>query len=305
MGQNQSTSVTDVTDVVMQSATNFVTQNSTNSLASESNTNDFELNILAGETVTGDCLTNVDQSITANQNVTVMAQAQNLMDFQNTLNTIIDNTLAQQNTAVNGLLASAFSNQSSSTDIQNTLHQTITTNVTNDNMTACNAVLSDINQKIINIGPNGTFTCPPGGSTPTIQSIAASQTAQCYSNAIQNALMQNTNIANAVNNANNSNSSTNTGVPTSLADLLGFSGLSPTTMIYLGFFILIMIIVYKYMGSSSSSSQTLPPFIPSPMPPIPPMFYPPSPPIEQSFPNFPTSIQPSTNATEIPLQMSS
>ena len=251
MGPRQSTSIKSVTDILMQNSTNYVNNNTTQSLASESNTNSFTL--ATGPDSEVDCNVIVGQSITAEQDTKVMAKVQNATELQNKLNGIIDNTLQQQQSSVNGFLATAFGSQSSSTDIQNTMHTIINTNVTENDVTSCNAVLDNLNTGQLLI--NHKLICSPGGSIGAMQSIVSDQVAQCFSDKITTALMTNTNIANAVNNANNSQSTKNTGVPTSLADLIGLGGLNPTTLMYFGIFIIILMIAYKFLGPSPSFSS--------------------------------------------------
>ncbi len=257
MGSNQSSSNKSLTDIMMENSTNYVSQNTTQQSASNINTNDLTINILPGTTVNGDCYTSSDQSITSDQKATVVAKIQNVEELKNSLKGIVDNTLSQQQTSVNGFMATAFGNQKSSTEIQNNLHTIIDTNVTNENVITCNAILDNLNKKILNLGgPNSTLNCGPGEHIGTVQSIVSTQVAQCYADVLTKALMSNSNIADAVNKADIAQSSKNEGF--SLANLLGF-GMDPTTMFYVAIFILIILFAYKFIGGSSNLNQILPP----------------------------------------------
>ena len=247
MGANQSNEVKQLTSVTSKNITNLVNNNTTSASASNTNTNSFTFE---NEGTIKGCNLKLGQKITANQTVKVQSKITSAADLQNQLKMAVDNTMKQGNTAVNGFLSTAFSNQKSSVDIQNILNSTIENNVTNDNVTQCNAILDNANLgKIIN---KGTIKCGPNGSINNPQEIISTQMVECYSDALNSALMKNELIAKAVNNVAQDNSSKNAGVAEAITAIT--SGLM---MPFIILFVIILIIGMIMYFMSSGKKQTI------------------------------------------------
>ena len=247
MGANQSNVVKQLTSVTSKNITNLVNKNTTSASASNTNTNSFTFE---NEGTIKGCNLKIGQKITSNQTVKVQSKITSAADLQNQLKMAVDNTMKQGNAAVSGFLSTAFSNQKSDVDIQNILNTTIENNVTNDNVTQCNAILDNANLgKIIN---KGIIECEPGESIENPQEIISSQLVECYSDALNKALMKNELIAKAVNNVAQDNSSKNAGVAEAISAIT--SGLMMPLIIL---FVIILIIGMVMYFMSSGKKQTI------------------------------------------------
>jgi hypothetical protein len=154
---------------------------------------------MTGATIRGACDFSTMQSIKADQNAQTIAKVESLSDFKNDLKAIAENTMKSQDSMVSGMLSTAFgNNQDSNIDVTTIIRNEIEQNVTNENMTECNAILDNANKGVL-ILKGATIDCTEGTANfGRAQDIISSQVASCYSDALTTALMQNSQIAEAV-----------------------------------------------------------------------------------------------------------
>ena len=208
MGSSQSSEVKQLTDITNKVMTNIVNTNTTKASATSNNKNTFKLVIGPKGSITN-CNLKLGQTINASQNLKVMAKVSTVNELKSMLSSAVDNAVSQNNQAVNGFLSTAFNNQKSNTDIKNILKNEINNNITNENLTECNAVIDNLNQGELEI--NGKWDCASMGPIEANQSVVSAQVVECFADALQQAVMSNQSIADAVNKAEQKNISENQG----------------------------------------------------------------------------------------------
>ena len=251
MGSNQSSQVNQTTEILNKSVTNMVNTNIVKVGASNSNVNSFEFTTGPRSDIKN-CSINLGQKINASQKVKVMSQVSSVNDMKSMLKSSIDNAASQSNSATSGFLSTAFNNQKSNTEITNILKNEIENNITNENLTECNALIDNINKGKLEF--NGKWDCGKLGQININQEIVSAQVVECFANAAQEAIMQNANIADAVNKAEQANTSKVGGVAELASAIMG-----PYAMIVIAIVIAmvvaipLLIFAFKSGGSKSNN----------------------------------------------------
>jgi len=249
MGANQSSSVKQVTDITNRSITNV--KNTSRITANTKNTNKNTFSLYIGPNGNLDCETiSLGQKINATQNVSVSQKISSTNEMKTLLKSAVDNAVEQNNKSVNGFLSTAFNNQKSNTEITNILKNEIENNITNENVTECNSILDNANEGKIEI--YGTMKCRTLNNP---QEIISEQLVNCFQDALQQAVMNNTNIADAVNKTKQANTSENKGVAELASALLG-----PYAMIIIaiviGLVVFIPLLIWSFGGSKGITDVT-------------------------------------------------
>ena len=251
MGSNQSSQLKQTTEILNKSVTNMVNTNIVKAGASNSNVNSFEFTTGPRSDIKN-CSINLGQKINASQKVKVMSQVSSVNDMKSMLKSSIDNAASQSNSATSGFLSTAFNNQKSNTEITNILKNEIENNITNENLTECNALIDNINKGKLEF--NGKWDCGKLGQININQEIVSAQVVECFANAAQEAIMQNANIADAVNKAEQANTSKVGGVAELASAIMG-----PYAMIVIAIVIAmvvaipLLIFAFKSGGSKSNN----------------------------------------------------
>jgi hypothetical protein len=249
MGSSQSTQVKQTTEILNKSVTNIVNTNKMSANAKSTNVNTFRFEI--GEKGDVECDTfDLSQRIKADQTVKVASKVANAAEMKTLLKSSVDNASKQSNEAVNGFLSTAFNNQKSNTEITNILKNEIENNITNENVTECNAIIDNANNGVILI--RGKMKCKDFKAP---QEIISQQYLECFAEAASDAIMNNEAIAAAVNKAESSNTSKNAGAAELVSSFMG-----PYAMIIIAVIISIVVILglimYFVLGSSSTTTET-------------------------------------------------
>lgn len=233
MGSNQSSQLKQTTEILNKSVTNVVNTNIVKANAANSNVNSYEF---INEGDIKNCSYRLGQKINASQKVKVMTKVSNLTDMKTMLKSAVDNATSQNNEATSGFLSTAFNNQKSNTEINNILKNEIENNITTENLTECNGVIDNLNKGIyVN---KGKWDCGQQGEIRIDQDIVSNQVVECFSEALQQALMQNENIADAVNKSTQSNTSKIGGISEAISAVLG-----PYAMIIIAIIIAMVIAI--------------------------------------------------------------
>jgi hypothetical protein len=255
MGASQSSSVTQVNDILNESITEIVNQNTTSASARNTNVNSFTLkNGPTGKII--NCNFNLGQKINATQAVKVMAKITSTQELANTLNSAVDTAMEKNQESVNGFLSTAFTNQESTTDIKNILKNTIQNNITNTNLTECNAILDNANNGLIE--NDGLIDCSEGGQINNPQEIISDQLVMCFSEALTEALLKNENISKAKTTLEESQTSKNTGLDGVISAIFSMWGIIGIVVIV----VVIGVILYfantaKAVAKTAVSAATL------------------------------------------------
>jgi len=251
MGANQSAQLKQTTEVLNKSVTNIVNTNTTKANATQSNTNRYSIELGEGSELNCKEI-NLNQKIQSDQKLKVQAKISNVSDLKTMLKSAVDNATQQNNASANGFLTTAFNNQKSNTEINNILKNEIENNITTENLTECNAVIDNLNEGKLTLKKNAKINCDVFRSP---QEIATNQLVECYADAIQQALMQNENIASAVNKSTQSNKSENKGAAELVNAVMGpYAMIIIAVIVALVIFIPLIIFAFKSGGSSESVS---------------------------------------------------
>lgn len=239
MGSNQSSSITDVTNVLSQNMTNLIIKQSQNLSETQILTN--SINVVFGpRSYIQNCGLISNQTLKGGQIVSAVAQYQSTSDIVNLMKNSIDATLAQSQKAVSDFLSTTFGNQESNANIQSTLNEIIETNVTNDNTSNIIQTASDLSSG--NFTFEGTFICAPGQTINISQTEIANQFINSVMGLMSSALMTNTQIANAVNKLDQTQASKNTGIGDAISKVLSSLGL------FILLPIAIIVLIFLLMG---------------------------------------------------------
>ena len=242
MGSNQSSSISEVTNVVSQNMTNLVIEQAQN--LSESQILTDSINIIFGPTsVVNNCGLVSNQTIKGGQVVSAVAQYQSTSSIVNLMTSSISATLAQSQNAVSDFLSTTFGNEQSNANINNSLNELIDTNVTNKNTST---ILENTSNLLSgNFTLDGTFNCGPGQSINISQTQVSTQFVNSVMGLLTSTLMKNAQIAKTVNDANQTQASKNAGIGDAISKVLSS----------LGMFILlpiaILVLIFLLMGGLS------------------------------------------------------
>jgi hypothetical protein len=214
MGANQSSQMTDVTNVVQNSVMNIV--NKQQQTTSTDTTNAQSINITIGSS-TG-CSYTTNQSINSSGVTDAISTFNSKDKIATMMKAAVSASVASEQSSVNGFLALAFNNQESNEDIQSNLNTTIDENVTDDNVQSLIATAQNIQQGNFNIG---SITCTPGQPGLTIdQTMVVKEYAKQVTGIISEVMMKNTAIATAVSKEASTQTSKNKGVASLISGLM-------------------------------------------------------------------------------------
>jgi hypothetical protein len=250
MGSNQSSTVKQTTEILNKSMTNIVNKNTVSASAKNTNTNSFEI-ITGPRSDISNCSLRLGQKINASQQLKVMAKVSSTNEMKAMLKSAVDNATAQNNEATSGFLSTAFNNQKSNTEINNILKNEIENNITNENLTECNGLIDNINNGRLEI--NGKWNCGEQGPIVIDQDLVSSQVVECFANAAQEAIMQNQNIADAVNKAEQANTSKVGGAAELASAIMG-----PYAMIVIAIVIAMVVAIPLLIWSFKSGGSSTP-----------------------------------------------
>ena len=129
----------------------------------------------------------------------------------------IDQTAKSEQEAVNDFLSLGLNSQGDSKSLVTDITTIIETNIKNENLTSCNAVIDNINDGKLKI--TGNLDCPTGLNIA--QQIASDQLAECISETLIDVLLANETINEAVQNMNSKQKAENKGITDFLKNLIG------------------------------------------------------------------------------------
>lgn len=239
MGSKQSSEVKQSTEILNKNVVNVVTKNVNKAGAANNNNNSFEL-ITGPKSDIKNCSLNIGQRINASQQIKAMSKATSLADMQSTMKSAIDSAMSQSSEATNSFLSTAFNDQKNKSEITAIMKNEVEQNVTTENLTECNGIIDNINQGRLEF--NGKWDCGKQGNITVNQEILTAQVVECYSDAIQEALMKNSSIADAVNKAEQRAKSTNTGIGEAVSSILS-SFMGPYAMIIIAIVIAMVVAI--------------------------------------------------------------
>ena len=249
MGSSQSSQIKQTTEILNKSVTNIVNTNKMSANAKSTNVNTFKFEI--GEKGDVECDTfDLSQRIKSDQSVKVASKVSNAAEMKTLLKSAVDNAMQQNNTAVNGFLSTAFNNQKSNTEITNILKNEIENNITNENVTECNAIIDNANNGTILI--RGKMKCKDF-SAP--QEIISQQYLECFAEAASDAIMNNASINDAVTKVEQKNKSENKGAAELLSAFMGpYAMIIIAVIVALVIAIPLLIFAFKSGGSDEAVS---------------------------------------------------
>lgn len=140
MGNSQSIVTDIVNNFTMSTTTDFVSKNVMNQSVDSTNIQDMTINI----GIADGCPIDASQKIKSKISVKSELDTQQVKDLQQKLEANLENALSQNSKMINGLAAMTGGNsQDVSASIRNTIHQSIQTRVTSENI--MNQAMSSIN----------------------------------------------------------------------------------------------------------------------------------------------------------------
>lgn len=255
MGNSQVSVVKAVVNAVNETTTNVRNTSITDGKATALNRNTLFLEL--GPTGEINCTSNIGQNITVDQNLKVLSKFESVTDLQNLLNTIVDQTVENKQTAVNDFLSIGVNSQVSKQDLITNIKNSITNNITNENITRCNAVVDNINDAKIII--NGKINCPPGGTLNITQDILATQQVSCISESLFSAALTNQSIADIVQKATTDQDAANKGIFSLCNGLFLYIAIGVGSIILIA---IIAAIIFAVIKMNSRKSSTKPSSIP-------------------------------------------
>ena len=206
MGGNQSSDIKSITSILSQQTTNIMTKNGQNASSDLKVVQSIKVSV-GGNLI--NCGFNTTQTINATQTLLSVVTLQSSSDITATMTAAVQNTMASSQSAIQSFLATAFSNQQSSQDIENRMSQIITNNVSTSNITE---ILNRID--ILQKGEfvfKGNIDCK-GQDMNLNQDSIVTQFTSMIVNATTDALMKDTTISDAVNKLTNDQSIVQKGV---------------------------------------------------------------------------------------------
>jgi len=240
MGNKQSSSLRALYKSINKSMTNIVNTAATSNSGVTVNRNFFKLKI------SGDVQCNIDvgQFITANQVVKTVSKFQSTTDIQTLMKNAVEQTAKNDQKAVNDFLSLGFNSQKTSTELVTDITNIIDTNIRNENLTSCNAVIDNINNGELEI--TGNLGCPTGINIA--QAIASDQLAECISTTLIDIILANAQINEAVQTMENKQSAENKGITDFLKGLI-------VPLIIIGVIIVLVIIAKNVLTKPPQSSM--------------------------------------------------
>jgi len=221
--------------------TNIVNEAATSNAGVTVNRNLFKLKI-AGNV---NCNIDIGMFITSNQVVRTLSKFETATDLQTIMKNAVDQAAKSEQKAVNDFLSLGFNSQKDSTTLQTDITNIIDTNIRNENLTSCNAVIDNINNGELEI--TGNLDCPTGINIA--QQIASDQLAECISNTLINTILANETINQAVQNLESKQSAENKGITDFLKGLI-------VPLIIIGVIIVLIIIAKNVFTKSPQPYMT-------------------------------------------------
>jgi hypothetical protein len=255
MGNSQVSVVKNVVDAVNETTTNVRNTSITDGRAVALNRNTLFLEL--GPTGEINCTkTNIGQTITVDQNLKVLSKFESVTDLQTMLSSIVDQTSETKQKAVNEFLSLGVNSQVSKQDLITNIKNSITANITNENITRCNAVVDNINDAKIII--NGKINCPSGGTLNITQDILATQQVSCISESLFSAAVKNQAIADIVQKATADQDAKNNGLLSLCNGLFLYIAIGVGSIIFICIIAAIIFAVIKMNSRKGKSSKSLP-----------------------------------------------
>ena len=182
MGNKNSTTIVQTMDVVNQVTTNIVNSATTSGEAKSLNVQKF---IFKNEGKLKKCPITIGQEINSEQGLKVFSTFESSSEINNVLQNVIDQTAKSTQTAVSNFISLASNQNENKMDTIARIKNEVATNVTNENLTKCNAFVQNLQQgTFIN---TGEIDCD--GEPITIdQKIINKQVVDCISQTLFNTL---------------------------------------------------------------------------------------------------------------------
>jgi hypothetical protein len=253
MGNIQSSTMKSVVDAVNQTTTNVKNTSITDGKSTTLNRNTLSFEVGDKGTLNlNNCPLNIAQKITTDQNLKVLAKFSSATDLQNTLKSIVDQASSGSQKAVNDFLSLGVNAQTSKQDLITNIKNSITNNITNENVTKCNAILDNLNDGKIVV--NGTINCKDG-KFDIDQSIISNQQVDCISESLFNAALKNQAINDIVQKAENQQSAENKGLGSFLQGIWLYIVIALGAVLLIG---VIALVIFFIIRSSSNKKGTVP-----------------------------------------------
>lgn len=224
MGNKQSSSIKQTTEILNEQVMNLMMNTSNTSNTYSISKNDFEIEI--GEMRKG-CKLSATQSIDSTQDIKFNSAVKNTADLKNMANQAVDNFAKQQQENKTGFLSAAFNNQSTATDIKTSIKNALSTTITDSTTNTINTILNNANNGKIKIGICDEST------VDVAQKIIANQIVSIITDKITDAAMKNETIAKAVNDSENKQKNESTGLDGLVNSIFGgvFSTMAGTAIL--------------------------------------------------------------------------
>lgn len=216
MGANQSSSMTDATNIVQTSVTNIVNKQSQSTSTNAANAQSIKINI---GTSTG-CSITSNQLINSSNVTDAISNLNTTSNISTMMQAAVSASVASLQSSKNGFLALAFNNQESNEDIENNLNTTIEANVTDENSASLIAIATNVQNGLFEIG---SITCTPGQQGLVIdQTMVLKEYAKQVTGLISKVLMKNASIASAISKESSSQTSVNKGLGSIFSAMMMF-----------------------------------------------------------------------------------
>lgn len=244
MGSNQSSSVSQAVQVLNQNIMKVVQRNGTNTSSYTSGSNQLQIQIGNLE----NCTVNADQSITMDTVTQSLTQYTTDSSIKALMQSSLDDTVTSLQKSQNDFLATTFGNQTSNVNIQSQLKNILNTNLSQDNINSIISNTSAINtrQFTLNNCDNSTINL---GQNIVVRSFVSS-----VSDAIQQALTQDTQVNSAIEKLEAEQAAANKGIGDAIEKALSGLGMA---LIGGALLLIVVVIVAMYMMKGGSGNQPI------------------------------------------------
>ena len=217
MGGSQSSSISQLLDVMNQNTINVIHTVENESSQTCQTVQNLEVNILPTAII--NCGLNFSQDAQVHCDLTATFKASNSSDISSLVNSLVDQAAHSDQKLLTDMLSTTFNNQSNNTDVKSYLKTILTANVTDQTFNKCiqkNALFQ--NQKI-NIA--GVVNCPPGQGINFSQNAELSAAANCLSSAINDTIVKDAVLNNVAQKSDSSQTSQTKGVGDIISSVVG------------------------------------------------------------------------------------
>lgn len=255
MGSSQSSQNDTAIDILNQTMTTLVTNNISTGNATTVNANRLKIN-LEGATISN-CNMNIQQNITADQTVQVMAKFTSTADLQAQMNTVMQDKVNQTNGSQQGALVAALNVQSTKASINERIQNIVNTSITNNTLNSVNGFLDNVNQNTLNM-KGVTYTCTNGeGGITLLQNIISKQTASLLADTIISAVSSTSISSQASSDSDQGNTSKQEGIIDAFSGVIkAFSSFFTGPLMVIGIIIILMaVLAYVFRGSISKIAE--------------------------------------------------